>query len=232
MNGYYAIAIDGPGGAGKSSMARRLAAAFSFLYVDTGAIYRTLSLACIRAGLDRKNADAVMGLLSGLEISIRYNAAGEQCMFLNGEDVSDGIRQPDVSLAASEVSSHASVRACLLEMQRRFARESNVIMDGRDIGTVVLPDADLKIFLTASLEARSRRRLAELLAKGEHVSLERVMEDMRKRDEQDISRSAAPLKKADDAVVVDTSELNADESFELLSSLIIDRLSGSPEEKS
>lgn len=225
MNGHYAIAIDGPSGAGKSSMARRLAAAFNFIYVDTGAIYRTLGLACHRTGLDRKNVREVMELLSGLDISLRYNEAGEQCMYLNGEDVSKEIRLPEISLCASDVSSHAEVRAFLLEMQRRFARESNVIMDGRDIGTVVLPEAELKIFLTASPEARAKRRLLELQAKGEDVSFEKVLEDMKLRDEQDTKRAAAPLKKADDAVEVDTSALNADESFDLLTSIVIDRLS-------
>lgn len=231
MNGHYAIAIDGPSGAGKSSMARRLAAAFNFIYVDTGAIYRTLGLACFRAGIDRKNVEEVMGLLTGLDIALRYNDAGEQCMYLNGEDVSREIRLPEISLCASEVSAHARVRAYLLEMQRRFARESNVIMDGRDIGTVVLPEAELKIFLTASPEARAERRLAELQDKGETVSFEQVLEDMKLRDAQDSGRAAAPLKQAEDAVVVDTSELNADESFDLLCSVVIERLSLSTETK-
>ena len=182
MNGFYAVAIDGPSGSGKSTMARRLARAFNFIYVDTGAIYRTLGLACYRAGIDRRDAKAVMKILSGLDIQIRYNEAGEQCMLLNGEDVSKEIRLPEISLCASDVSSHQEVRSFLLEMQRRFARENNVIMDGRDIGTVVLPDADLKIYLTASPEARARRRLAELKEKGENVSFEEVLHDMIIRD--------------------------------------------------
>ena len=166
MNGNYAIAIDGPSGAGKSSMAKRLAAAFGFLYVDTGAIYRTLGLACRDAGLNRKDEDEVMQLLPTLDIGIRYNEQGEQCMFLNGRDVSREIRLPEISLCASDVSAHQKVRSFLLDMQRKFARENNVLMDGRDIGTVVLPDAELKIFLTASPEARARRRLAEIREKN------------------------------------------------------------------
>ncbi len=229
MNGFHTIAIDGPSGAGKSTMARRLAVAFGFLYVDTGAIYRTLGLACLRAGIELRDEDAVMALLPELEISIRYNDAGEQCMLLNGEDVSREIRQPEVSLCASDVSSHQRVRSFLLEMQRRFARENSVVMDGRDIGTVVLPDAELKIFLTASPEARAKRRLAELLAKGEDVSFEQVLKEMRQRDEQDTARAAAPLRKADDALTVDTSALNAEESFELLCAIVIEKLSGNAE---
>ena len=230
MNGYYAIAIDGPSGAGKSSMAKRLAAAFDFLYVDTGAIYRTLGLACRDAGLNRKDEEEVMQLLPTLDIGIRYNEQGEQCMFLNGRDVSREIRLPEISLCASDVSAHQKVRSFLLDMQRKFARENNVLMDGRDIGTVVLPDAELKIFLTASPEARARRRLAELREKGSTVSFEEVLHDMIQRDEQDTRRAAAPLKKAEDAVELDSSELNADETFARLCEIVINRLAVSPEE--
>ena len=231
MNGFYAVAIDGPSGSGKSTMARRLARAFNFIYVDTGAIYRTLGLACYRAGIDRRDAKAVMKILSGLDIQIRYNEAGEQCMLLNGEDVSKEIRLPEISLCASDVSSHQEVRSFLLEMQRRFARENNVIMDGRDIGTVVLPDADLKIYLTASPEARARRRLAELKEKGENVSFEEVLHDMIIRDEQDSNRAAAPLRKAEDAVELDSSDLSAEETFGRLCEIVITRLAVTPEEK-
>jgi len=231
MNGHYAIAIDGPSGAGKSTMARQLAKNFGFIYVDTGAIYRTLGLACYRAGIDRKDVKAVMALLPTLEIKIQYNAAGEQCMILNGEDVSRDIRLPEISVCASDVSAHQEVRSFLLDMQRRFARENNVIMDGRDIGTVVLPDAELKIFLTASPEARARRRRKELLAKGEDVSFEEVLRDMKYRDEQDSTRAAAPLKKAEDAVEVDSSDLNFEETIGLLSELVIRRFALEPEEK-
>ena len=166
MNGHYAIAIDGPSGAGKSSLARDCAAAFGFLYVDTGAIYRTVGLAAYRRDLDRRDESAVAALLPELDIRMSYNAEGEQRMFLNGEDVSEAIRAPEISICASDVSALPAVRAFLLEMQRRMARENSVIMDGRDIGTVVLPEAELKIFLTASAEARAERRVKQLEEKG------------------------------------------------------------------
>ncbi len=161
----FDVAIDGPSGAGKSSLARRCAAELGLLYVDTGAIYRTVGLAALRRGVDRKNERAVAAILPELEIGMGYED-GEQKMFLNGEDVSREIRMPEISMCASDVSAHAVVRDYLMEMQRKLARENMVIMDGRDIGTVVLPDAKLKIYLTASAEARAERRMKELLAKG------------------------------------------------------------------
>lgn len=224
MNKYYAIAIDGPSGAGKSSLARKLAERFSFIYVDTGAIYRTLALASIRTGADRKNENEVMALLPALDISMAYNAAGEQRMYLNGEDVSDLIRTPEVSAGASDVSSHGKVREYLLEMQRKIARGNNVIIDGRDIGTVVLPQAELKIFLTASSEARAERRMKELAQKGMNIPFEEVLRDIERRDRQDSERAAAPLKKAEDAVLVDTSETDFAQSLELLSKVVQERL--------
>ena len=224
MNGHYAIAIDGPSGAGKSTQAKRLAKEFSFIYVDTGAIYRTLGLACYRAGIDRKDAAAVMELLKTLDISICYNDAGEQCMLLNGEDVSMEIRRPEISICASDVSALPEVRRFLLDMQRRFARENNVVMDGRDIGTVVLPDAELKIFLTASAEARARRRLLDLKEKGIEESFEDVLRDINYRDEQDTKRAAAPLRQAEDAVLVDSSDIGFEETFARLCELVIRRL--------
>ncbi|MDO4974317.1 MAG: (d)CMP kinase [Eubacteriales bacterium] len=230
MNGHIAIAIDGPSGAGKSSLARRCAAAFGFVYVDTGAIYRTVGLAALRRGIDRRDEEAVKALLPELVIEMRYNDAGEQRMFLNGEDVSAEIRLPEVSICASDVSALPAVRAYLLEMQRKMAREQDVIMDGRDIGTVVLPDAELKIFLTASAEARAERRLKELQAKGVEADFEEVLRDIRYRDEQDSSRAAAPLKAAEDAVPVDTTEIDFDASFRLLCSIIRDRLGVSERE--
>lgn len=230
MNGFYAIAIDGPSGAGKSSEAKRLAAAFNFIYVDTGAIYRTIGLAVLRAGADQKNEEAVMEILRTLDIDIRYNEAGEQCMMLNGEDVSKAIRMPEISIYASDVSAHPQVRTFLLEMQRKFARENNVIMDGRDIGTVVLPEAELKIYLTASPEARAQRRLLELQQKGTATSFEEVLKDINYRDDQDMNRAAAPLRKADDAVEVDTSDIGFDETFELLCELVINTLAVSREQ--
>ena len=172
MKDFYSIAIDGPSGAGKSTMARKLAADFGFIYVDTGAIYRTVGLAAYRAGIDRHDEPAVKALLPKLSIEMRYNEAGEQRMFLDGEDVSEAIRMPEISICASDVSSLPAVRSFLLEMQRKLAREHNVVMDGRDIGTVVLPDADLKIFLTASAEQRAKRRMLELEAKGVDASFD------------------------------------------------------------
>ena len=216
MNGFYAIAIDGPSGAGKSSLARKVAGAYGFIYVDTGAIYRTVGLAANRRGLDRRDEAAVAAMLPELEIEMKYNDAGEQRMFLDGEDVSAAIRLPEISIAASDVSALPAVRAFLLEMQRKMAREHSVIMDGRDIGTVVLPDAELKIFLTASAEARARRRMLELQAKGVDSSFDEVLRDIRYRDEQDSSRAAAPLRQAEDAVLVDTSEIDFDQSFAVL----------------
>ena len=225
MNGFYSIAIDGPSGAGKSSLAKKLAAAFSFIYVDTGAIYRTVGLAAQRKGIDPKNEDAVKSILPELEISMKYNDSGEQCMLLGGEDVSKLIRMPEISLYASDVSAHASVRSFLLDMQRKFARESNVIMDGRDIGTVVLPDAELKIYLTADVEVRAKRRFIELQEKGLEAVFEDVLEEMKLRDWQDMNREVAPLKKAEDAIVVDSSNIDFEETFQVLCDIVIKELS-------
>ena len=224
MNGHYAIAIDGPSGAGKSSLARAAAAQFGFIYVDTGAIYRTVGLAAYRRGLDRHDENAVKAMLPELKIEMRYNEAGEQRMFLNGDDVSAEIREPEISICASDVSALPAVRAFLLEMQRHMAREHSVIMDGRDIGTVVLPQAELKIFLTASAKARAARRLLELRRKGIESSFEEVLRDIKYRDEQDTARAAAPLKKADDAVLVDTSDIDFEQSLALLCGIIEKRL--------
>ena len=224
MNGNYAIAIDGPSGAGKSTLARKCAAAFGFIYVDTGAIYRTVGLAAYRRGIDRKDEAAVAELLPKLSIRMGYDEQGEQRMYLDGEDVSAAIRAPEISICASDVSSPPSVRAVLLEMQRKLARENNVIMDGRDIGTVILPQAELKIFLTASPQARAKRRLKDLENKGMSASFEEVLRDIEYRDKQDSSRAAAPLKPAEDSVCVDTSDIGFQESFELLSGLIRERL--------
>lgn len=224
MNGFYSIAIDGPSGAGKSSLARRLAEMFQFIYVDTGAIYRTVGLAAYRAGIDRRDEAAVAALLPGISITMGYNEAGEQRMFLDGEDVSEQIRLPEISICASDVAALPAVRAYLLEMQRRLARENHVIMDGRDIGTVVLPEAELKIFLTASAVARARRRLLELENKGVSSRFEDVLKDIEYRDEQDSSRTAAPLKAAEDAVLVDTSEIDFEQSLALLAELVVTKL--------
>ena len=231
MNGHYAIAIDGPSGAGKSTIARAAAKRFGFIYVDTGAIYRTVGLAAYRGGIDRRDASAVEALLPQLEIAMRYTDAGEQHMYLNGEDVTALIREPEISICASDVAALPVVRAFLMELQRRMARENSVIMDGRDIGTVVLPDAEVKIFLTASAEARARRRLLELEQKGMKQSFDEVLRDIKYRDEQDSHRAAAPLKKAEDAIAVDTSELSFDESLELVVKIIRQKLGNGAEDK-
>ena len=223
MNGYKTIAIDGPSGAGKSSLARRAAAHFGFIYVDTGAIYRCVSLAAHRLGLDTRDAEAVQQILPDLDIRMIYNEAGEQRMMLGEEDVSTDIRLPEISICASNVSAHAVVRSFLLEMQRKMAREYDVIMDGRDIGTVVLPEAGLKIYLTASPEARAQRRLLELLAKGIDTSFDEVLKDIELRDYQDTHRAEAPLRRADDAVLLDTTDLDIEQSFAAICDLIAER---------
>ena len=210
----FSVAIDGPAGAGKSTIAKAVAARYGFIYVDTGAIYRTVGLAARRAGADPHDAAAVTALLPGLDIRFDYGPDGAQRMFLNGEDVSAAIRTPEISMYASAVSAIPAVRSFLLDMQRDTARRHSVVMDGRDIGTVVLPDADLKIFLTASLQARAKRRLAELAAKGDASTLAGVTADMARRDEQDASRAAAPLRTAEDAVLLDTSDMTLDESIQ------------------
>lgn len=216
----FSVAIDGPSGAGKSTIAKAVAERFGFIYVDTGAIYRTVGLAVNRAGIDPQDTDAVVGLLPALDIALRHGEDGLQHMFLNGEDVSSLIRTPEISMYASKVSALPPVRAFLMEMQRSMARRMSVIMDGRDIGTVVLPDAALKIFLTASAEARAERRYKELLEKGQSVSYDDVLRDMAERDKNDTTRAAAPLRAADDAVLLDTSALSLAESIDAVAALV------------
>lgn len=220
----FAVAIDGPAGAGKSTIAKAVAARCGFVYVDTGAIYRTVGLAVRRAGADPHDAAAVAPLLPGLEIRFDYSPDGSQRMYLNGEDVSGAIRSPEMSMYASAVSALPAVRAFLLDMQREAAKVHSVVMDGRDIGTVVLPQADLKVFLTASREARARRRLAELAAKGDGSTFEQVAADMAKRDHDDASRAAAPLRAAEDAVTVDTSCMTLEESIAAVYDLVRQRM--------
>jgi cytidylate kinase len=217
------VAIDGPAGAGKSTIAKAAAARFGFIYVDTGAIYRTVGLAASRAGVDCHDAAGVEALLPTLSIRFDYGPDGAQRMFLNGEDVSREIRKPEISLCASGVSAIPAVRAYLLEMQRSMARQHSVVMDGRDIGTVVLPDAGLKVFLTASVEARARRRYAELQEKGAPDTYEQVLEEMVVRDRNDTTRAAAPLKAAEDALLVDTTVMTLDESIDYICGLIRQR---------
>lgn len=220
----FSVAIDGPSGAGKSTIAKAVAERFGFIYVDTGAIYRTVGLAAARAGVDPEDPAAVTALLPSLDIALSHREDGLQHMHLNGEDVSAEIRTPAISRYASRVSAIPDVRAFLMDMQRDMARRTSVIMDGRDIGTVVLPDASLKIFLTASPEARGRRRFAELKEKGQDISLEEVLRDMAERDKNDSMRAAAPLRAAEDAVLVDTSELTLAESIDAVAELVQRRL--------
>lgn len=217
------VAIDGPSGAGKSSMARRLAAELGYTYVDTGAMYRAVGLYALRAGKDPADNAAVETLLPQVHLDILLKD-GTQHVLLNGEDVSAAIRAEEVGMAASAVGANPAVRAFLLDTQRSLAKSRDVLMDGRDIGTVVLPDATVKIFLTASPEARAQRRFAELQAKGEQADFETVLADIRRRDDQDTHRAAAPLRQAEDAVLVDTSELDIEQSFALLRNTILDRI--------
>ena len=214
------IAIDGPSGAGKSTLARSVAAKLGYLYVDTGAIYRTIAYHTYESGIDPKDEDRVLAALPGLDIRLTHGPEGLQHMLLNGRDVTKDIRLPEVSLRASAVSAYPGVRAFLLEMQRQLARSNNVIMDGRDIGTVVLPDADVKIFLTASAEARARRRMAELEQRGTPQPFETILREIEERDYNDSHRAAAPLKQAEDAVLLDTTALDFRESEEALLCII------------
>ncbi len=219
------VAIDGPAGAGKSTIARAAANKLNFLYIDTGALYRTIGLAVLRKGRKPGSEADVLACLPEISLSLGHEN-GVQQVYLNGENVSDAIRTPEVSMAASDVAVHPPVRAFLLDTQRNLARTNNVIMDGRDIGTVVLPDAEVKIFLTAAPEARARRRCDELLAKGEAVDYETVLRDVVERDRQDSSRAAAPLKQAEDAVLADTTELNLEESIALVERIITEKIQG------
>lgn len=217
------VAIDGPSGAGKSSMARRLAADLGYTYVDTGAMYRAIGLYARRAEADTKNADAVAALLPQIKLDIRLQG-GAQHILLNGEDVTEAVRAEDIGMAASEVSAYPAVRAFLLDTQRNLAASRDVLMDGRDIGTVVLPNATVKIYLTASADARARRRLAELLEKGKQTDYETVLADIEQRDYQDTHRAVAPLRQAEDAILVDTSNTGIEESFALLKKTILEHI--------
>jgi len=206
----YAIAIDGPAGAGKSTIAKRLAKELGFQYVDTGALYRTVAYFLDLLGVSPKDVDGVERYIDELNVEIQYDEEGAQHMIMNGMDVSGDIRTQDISQKASLVSAHAVVREALLDMQRNVAKNYNVIMDGRDIGTVVLPDANVKIFLTASAEVRAKRRTDELIAKGQTAVFETVLKEIEQRDYQDTHRPIAPLKMAKDSVKLDTSDLDID----------------------
>ena len=204
----YSIAIDGPAGAGKSTIAKSLAKELGYYYVDTGAIYRTVAYFLDLLGISPKDTDGVERYIDELTVEIAYDEEGVQHMLMNGMDVTADIRSQDISQKASLVSAQPTVRAMLLDMQRDVARKHNVIMDGRDIGTVVLPRATVKIFLTASAEVRAQRRTAELIAKGQKADFAKVLQEIKQRDHQDSTRAIAPLKQAKDAVLVDTSDLD------------------------
>lgn len=209
---YISVAIDGPSGAGKSTVARTAAARLGYVYVDTGAMYRTIGLAVCRKGIADENVAGIIALLPQIDISLTYQD-GVQHVLLNGEDVSELIRTQEIARYASIVSAVPEVRQYLLDVQRGMAKKSNILMDGRDIGTVILPDAPVKIFLTASAKTRAERRYKELCEKGQQVTFESVLHDIEARDLQDMSRAIAPLRQAEDAVLLDTSALDLEQSI-------------------
>ena len=212
------VAIDGPAGAGKSTIAKAAAKALGYIYVDTGALYRTVALGAVRAGV-LESDDGIAALLPNLQVELKF-VDGNQHVYLNGEDVSDLIRTPEISMGASKVSAVPAVRAFLLDLQRDLAKKNNVIMDGRDIATVVLPNAQVKIFLSATPECRARRRYKELVEKGQTVTYEDVLADVNRRDYQDSHREIAPLKPSADSIMADTSELDLQQSTDLIINII------------
>ena len=220
----YSIAIDGPAGAGKSTIAKKLAAELGYHYVDTGAIYRTVAYFMDLLGVSPKDVDGVERYIDELTIEIEYDEDGKQHMIMNGMDVTDDIRTQDISQKASLVSAHAVVREVLLDMQRDMAKNYDVIMDGRDIGTVVLPKASVKIFLTAAPEVRAKRRCDELIAKGQKAKYETILKEIKQRDYQDTHREIAPLKLARDSIKVDTSELDIDQVVEHIRSIVREKI--------
>lgn len=220
-----AVAIDGPAGAGKSSVAKAVGKQLGLLYVDTGALYRTVGLAALRKGVDPSSKAEVEALLKEISVEMDFSETSGQVVLLNGEDVTGLIRTPEVSMTASDISAIPIVREYLLGLQRNIAKTKNVIMDGRDIGTVVLPDAQVKIFLTASPESRAERRYKELVEKGEKTTVKDVLRDVIKRDYNDTNRKAAPLRPAEDSVLVDTTNLDFDGSVEAVAKIIRERIS-------
>ncbi len=224
INMSVAIALDGPAGAGKSSIAKRAAKALDYIYVDTGALYRTIGLAATRRGVAPVASPEVEALLRAITVDLTFNDQGEQVVLLDGEDVSGLIRTPEASMMASKISAIPAVRAYLLDLQRNMAKTHNVIMDGRDIGTVVLPDAQVKIFLTASPEARATRRFKELKEKGMDVRYEDILNDVITRDYNDTHRATAPLKPAEDSITVDTTALDFEQSVDKIISVIKENL--------
>ena len=225
MGKKISVAIDGPAGAGKSTIARRLAGELGFRYVDTGAIYRTVAYFMDLWGVSPKDVDGVNRYIDELTVGIEYDDEGVQHMLMNGMDVTGDIRTPEISQKASLISAHAVVRDMLLDMQRNMAEEYNVVMDGRDIGSVVLPKATVKIFLTASPEVRARRRYQELLEKGQKASYEQVLRDVQQRDYQDTHRDIAPLKMCRDSVKVDTSEMDLEQSVAAIRKIVEEKIS-------
>lgn len=221
---YISVAIDGPSGAGKSTLAKEIAAHLNYLYVDTGAIYRTIGYHVLSKQIDPTCGEAVSDILPQVDIKMSYGDDGLQHMYLNGNDVTKEIRLPEVSHYASCVSAHPPVRTFLLEMQRQLARENHVIMDGRDIGTVVLPDAQVKIYLTASPEARAYRRWRELEQRGTPQAYETVLADLQARDYNDMNRAVAPLRQAEDAVLLDTTEMNFQQSRDAILRIICEKV--------
>ena len=226
MSKFVSVAIDGPSGAGKSTAAKNLAKKMGYIYVDTGAIYRTVGLAAQYANVDSKDAAGVIALLPDVHIDIDYDADGTQMMLLNGQNVSKEIRTPRSSIYASDVSAIPEVRAFLMDMQRDMAKKHSVVMDGRDIGTVVLPNADVKVFVTASAEERARRRCRELEQKGNPTPYEEVLRDIEYRDKQDSTRAVAPLKPAEDAVMLDNSDLTAEQTLAALVAIVEEKTQG------
>ena len=225
MGKKISVAIDGPAGAGKSTIARRLAGELGFRYVDTGAIYRTVAYFMDLWGVSPKDVDGVNRYIDELTVGIEYDDEGVQHMLMNGMDVTGDIRTPEISQKASLISAHAVVRDVLLDMQRNMAEEYDVVMDGRDIGTVVLPKATVKIFLTASPEVRAKRRYQELLEKGQKASYEQVLKDVQQRDYQDTHRDIAPLKMCRDSVKVDTSEMDLEQSVAAIRKIVEEKIS-------
>ena len=219
------IAIDGPAGAGKSTIAREAAKQLGFIYVDTGALYRSIGLYALRKGIETTDANGVIGILPEIDVQLRY-VDGAQRVILNGDDVSEAIRKPECSMAASNVSAIRDVRKFLLDLQQKMAAENDVIMDGRDIGTVILPNADVKIFLTATPEERANRRFKELVEKGENPDYDELLKEINQRDYNDSHREIAPLKQADDAILFDTTKLGKDEVVSELIRIIAEKLEG------
>lgn len=221
---HHSIAIDGPAGAGKSTMAKALAKALGYVYVDTGAIYRTVGYHMNLMGIGPKDIDGITRLIDDVNLEIQYDEEGTQHMILNGDDVNDEIRTPEMSMIASTISAHKIVRDFLLDTQRDIARNYDTVMDGRDIGTVVLPKAEVKIFLTASPEVRAQRRCEQLKAAGKKVDEKKILQEIIQRDQQDMNRPIAPLKQAEDAVLVDSSAMGVDEVVNKLLEIVAQKL--------